>query len=508
MATLDELRAAVAPSARWLSRPAAGSPGERVDLAWVRLMRARVPAFDALEPGDVAIVPATALAVVAPDRDGVAALVRGCVEAEIGGLLIVTEAGDTSLSLMALREAAAAAGLPALDVGAADPAAVERSVIGFLVNHRAELERQATLLESRLEQVALGGGGPDGLAAAIAGFLGRAVAIEGRRGATLAVHAPADVVDAAAAVSAYHGRRRRAAARVALPIPGGEPDPAGALALLGDRPPSELERVATARIAGLLALELARDEALGRAIEGARRETLPADGPPWIVIVGRQAPPDPGDETGGSASPADAARRERERRETLRRDLRSLAPARRLSLRGDAQSVELRIVAAVDAVDPDGVVLAGQIGGFLGRLVAVSRPFAEPAGRSAAEADARATLEAAEALADPPSVARADRLPAYRLLGSLHNLPDGRRQAHALLAPLLRGRADVRRERLATLRAVLDQPGLAEAADALGVHRNTVAYRVHRIEEATGWRLADPELRFPLGLALRLVQDD
>jgi len=210
MATLDDLRAAVVPSARWLSRLPAGSPGR--DLAWVRLMRSRVPAFDALEPGDVAIVPVAALAVVAPDRDGVASLVRGCVEAEIGGLLIVNEAGNGPSATGPLREVAAAAGLPALDVGAADPAAIERSVIGFLVNHRAELERQATLLESRLEQVALDGGGPDGLAAAIAGFLGRAVAIEGRRGTTLAVHAPPGVSDAAAAVTAYHGRRRSAAA--------------------------------------------------------------------------------------------------------------------------------------------------------------------------------------------------------------------------------------------------------------------------------------------------------
>jgi purine catabolism regulator len=506
MATLDDLRAAVVPSARWLSRLPVGSTGR--DLAWVRLMRSRVPAFDALEPGDVAIVPVAALAVVAPDRDGVASLVRGCVEAEIGGLLIVSEAGNGPSTTGPLREVAAAAGLPALDVGAADPAAIERSVIGFLVNHRAELERQATLLESRLEQVALDGGGPDGLAAAIAGFLGRAVAIEGRRGTTLAVHAPPGVADAAAAVAAYHGRRRSAAARVTLPIPGGEPDAAGALALLGERPASELERVVTARIAGLVALELARDEALGRAIEGARREVLPADGPPWVVIIARQAAPDPEEVIAASVQGSGPARREADRRESLRRDLRSLAPARRLSLRGDVQSVELRIVAAVDAADPEGVTLAGRIGGFLGRLVAVSRPFGEPAGRSAAEADARATLEAAEVLGEPPSVARAGRLPAYRLLGSLHNLPDGTRQARALLAPLLGGRADVRRERLATLRAVLDQPGLAEAADALGVHRNTVAYRVHRIEEATGWRLADPELRFPLALALRLVQDD
>jgi hypothetical protein len=257
-----------------------------------------------------------------------------------------------------------------------------------------------------------------------------------------------------------------------------------------------IDRAAASRIAGLLALELARDEEVGRAIDTARRETLPGDGPPWVVIVGRQP-----DDAGDTAATAEA-------REALRRDLRAIAPARRLTLRGSAQSVEVRVVAAAPADDPDGLALAGRIGALLGRVVGVSRQFADPDGRSAAEADARATMEAAERLSTPPAVARADRLPAYRLLGNLHNLPEGERQARSLLAPLLRGRADVRREHLATLRAVLDQPGLAEAADALGVHRNTVAYRVRRIEAATGWRLSDPDLRFPLALALRLVQDD
>jgi DNA-binding PucR family transcriptional regulator len=214
------------------------------------------------------------------------------------------------------------------------------------------------------------------------------------------------------------------------------------------------------------------------------------------VIVARQAE----DADGGDTSP--------ERREAVRREIRALAPARRMALRGSAQSVEIRIVASASPDDPAGLALAGRIAGLLGRVVAVSRPFADPDGRSAAEADARATMEAAERLATPPLVARADRLPAYRLLGNLHNLPEGSRQARALLAPVLRGRPDVQREHLATLGAVLDQPGLAEAAVQLGVHRNTVAYRVRRIEEATGWRLSDPELRFPLALAVRLVQDE
>ena len=93
-------------------------------------------------------------------------------------------------------------------------------------------------------------------------------------------------------------------------------------------------------------------------------------------------------------------------------------------------------------------------------------------------------------------------------MGALENLPEGARHARSLLEPLLTGSLDTRRERLATLRAVLEQPGFAEAAAALGVHRNTLAYRIRRIEQLTGWRLADPDLRLPLAIAVRLVQSD
>jgi PucR family transcriptional regulator, purine catabolism regulatory protein len=88
----------------------------------------------------------------------------------------------------------------------------------------------------------------------------------------------------------------------------------------------------------------------------------------------------------------------------------------------------------------------------------------------------------------------------------LGNLPDTRLQALALLAPLLGGRPPVVRERLATLRAILDHPGAGEAAAALGVHRNTLAYRIRNLEARTGWSLADPELRFALSIAVRVVQ--
>jgi DNA-binding PucR family transcriptional regulator len=216
------------------------------------------------------------------------------------------------------------------------------------------------------------------------------------------------------------------------------------------------------------------------------------------VVLARQREPGPEDD-------APAAR---EGREALRRQLRLLAPARRLSLRGDADSLEVRIVAAADrAHGAERDRLIGAIAQAIGRPLGISRPFDHPADRPAAEAEARATLNAALALPDPPALAHSDRLAVYRMLGALHKLPDGPALARNVLAPILDARPDVRRERLATLRALLAYGGVGEAAAALGVHRNTVAYRVRAIEAATGWRLADPELRLALATAVELVQE-
>ena len=525
MATFGELWAAILPAAVPLSAPDAAQLDREV--GWVRVLKARVPALEALDPGDVAVVPASALAVVAPGPVETAALVDALVAARCAGILLI-EGDGLDAGIEAIREATVAAGLPALRVGRVDANQLERSIIGFLLNRRAELEHQAGLLEATLEEVALGTGDVAELIAAIGGFLGRAVALEGRRGEVVAVHAPDQAPGAAAAVSAYLAGSRTAALRIALPVAPGSPAADGApaaasdasaaaggrvpstgrLVLLGDRPPSDLERVVGPRVGRLLALEMARADAVRRAQDrGRRAEVLPADGPPWVMLVARQVPPRAGPGTSIEA------------REEIRSRLGVIASPRRLALRGDAESLELRLVLAVPRAAPSanaattdddggGLALATRVADLLDRPVAVSRPFTDPAGRPAAEAEARATLEAVESLPEPPRVARSDRLPAYRLMVLLRNLPEGSRHAHALLEPLLTGTTEARRERIATLRAVLEQPGFAEAAAALGVHRNTLAYRIHRIESMTGWLLADPELRVPLLVAVRLVQTD
>ena len=484
MTDLASLAAELLPGAVWVAGERPGRP-----IAWVRVLRARVPAFDALEPGDLVIAPASSLAVVAPGAAELRDLVAALAAVPVSGVLLVdTEPGAV--------EALTAAGLPAIRVERTDPIELERSVVGFIVAGGAELERQASLLEAELRRRALEGGGVAALVGAVSGFLGRALALEAGRGAALVVHAPPEAPRAAADAARYQAKATEGAVALRVPLPPAA-GPARALVVLGTEPVGELARVALPRVAGLLALELARDEAVHGAVDRARQaEPMPSAGPPWVVLLARQREP-------GVEDDSEAARAGREE---VRRAIRLLAPARRMALRGDADSVELRLVVA--GAEEDVRRLAEHVGDRLSRTVAISRGFTVAADRPGAEAEARSTLEAALALDAPPRLARADRLAIYRMLGALHRLPDGPRLARAVLEPLLDARPDVRRERLETLRALLTHGGVGEAAAALGVHRNTVAYRLRRIEAATGWRLADPELRLPLAVALGLVQDD
>ena len=492
MASLRDVRDAIFPTARAL-QPLRPDDASR-EISWVRVMKARVPAFDALEPGDLAIIPASSLAVVAPGAEEAAGLVEAFARAQVPAVLFVEGEADAGV-FDALEAAAGRTGLVAFRIARVDPNQLERSVIGFLVNRRAELDHRAAELEGQLARLALLGRGLDVLAAAIGSFFGRAVVVEGRRGDPLAVHVPADVPEAAAAVSRYRARPGAASFRVSIPAAPGESGVGGRLVLLGDRPASEFEQVAAERIAALLALELARDAAVRQAEDDVRRgDPLPRDGPPWIVLVARQ---------GLADDPDDIVARD-----ATRAELRLLAPQRRLLLRGTSESLELRMVAATGPDDPEGLLIADRLAGFLRRTVAISRPFSEPGARPGAEASARATLEAAELLDDAPPVARAARLPAYLMLGNLRNLPDGLRQARLLLAPILVGRPETQRQRLATLQALLESGGLGEAAARLGVHRNTVAYRASRLERLGGWDLRDPDLGLALMIAVRLVQKE
>jgi hypothetical protein len=190
-------------------------------------------------------------------------------------------------------------------------------------------------------------------------------------------------------------------------------------------------------------------------------------------------------------------------------------------------------VAALVVSDQDSARIASQLGGEAiaageGELTIAFVPDPEAPGRRAQLDAALEGVPAALGPAVPPprahhSLTRARA--AHRLVAEGHLAPDGMLVADEHLAALvlhggdralagdLAGRAlapldaltPAARERLtATLRAWLDHPGQVQrVAGVLGVHPQTVRYRVAQLRELFGDALEDPEARFELGLALR-----
>lgn len=75
--------------------------------------------------------------------------------------------------------------------------------------------------------------------------------------------------------------------------------------------------------------------------------------------------------------------------------------------------------------------------------------------------------------------------------------------AESLLAPLRLNGSDL----LSTLSSYLDnESSIAETATALGIHRNTVAARIARVQDRLGLDLSNPETRLAVHLACRTVR--
>lgn len=76
-----------------------------------------------------------------------------------------------------------------------------------------------------------------------------------------------------------------------------------------------------------------------------------------------------------------------------------------------------------------------------------------------------------------------------------------------ILSPLLEYEGHHRKEFLDTLREWLDASDSLDAvAERLNIHRSTLTYRIRRLRELLGDDLRDPDRRFEISLALRLME--
>ena len=123
------------------------------------------------------------------------------------------------------------------------------------------------------------------------------------------------------------------------------------------------------------------------------------------------------------------------------------------------------------------------------------------AGVSVRRATATHALLAAGRLGPEPFARAEEHLPALVIAA---DPALGAELAEQRLAPLATLPDGPRARLTETLRAWLDRPGQVQAVAAeLGVHPQTVRYRIKQLRDLFGERLEDPEARFELGLALR-----
>jgi purine catabolism regulator len=91
----------------------------------------------------------------------------------------------------------------------------------------------------------------------------------------------------------------------------------------------------------------------------------------------------------------------------------------------------------------------------------------------------------------------------YRLLFAAESLPEFDAFHNEMLGALISHDRENRADLVETLRAFFDANGSPkDAAQRLGVHRNTVLYRLDRVKALTGYDLNDAETRLRLQLAL------
>nr|WP_221308706.1 PucR family transcriptional regulator [Nocardiopsis mwathae] len=391
-----------------------------------------------------------------------------------------------------LVDAARELGLPLVEVPRPTPfIAVGKEVSRLLAKESYEGLSRAFAAQRRLTQAALRGA--EAIVDRLSGEVGDWLLLLGPDGAprhAVPARAAARAADLAAEVRRLREARQRAGASVSA---GGETAAVQPLGVGGrvqgflvvggaDRLGSE-ERTLVNAAVSLLSLELERtapdrgaglrEGLLEALLDGAVEvERAAAEG----LLAALPVPP-----VAVALAPA----------ETGRAALRDPALDRCL-----AAELDDRVAVLGAAADDPGGTLARLTGGPVG--------VGGPGGYRdlpMAASQAERALEAARR--DARTLVRSADLPGGFL--GLVDTPAGARLAGDLLAPLLAHRsAD---DLLRSLRAYLAAAGRWDAAaEALGVHRHTLRYRITRIRELLPGDLDDPDYRAELWLALRTLE--
>src|SRR5438067_1708897 len=288
---------------------------------------------------------------------------------------------------------------------------------------------------------------------------------------------------------------------------------AGFLSLLGsDGELGELHRLAVGRAAHACAIELVRARAARDARDEVEEELLDVltAGRPGTHQAARERAKRKGFDVDANylviaAEPAEPGLAPRIRA-AWERQLATMRLSALVRERGEA-TLALVSLAGRRAPDPRSVVdhLHRAARGTVNTPVALGyggvRSGASEVAAGAREAEQALTM--GRRLFGPDSATAFNDLGLYRLLYALQPLPEMRAFRDDALARLrAKDRAGVLLQTLGAYLATNGSP--TDAADRLHLHRNTVLYRLGRIEDLLGVDLRNAEVRLSLHLALKI----
>lgn len=527
-----------------------GDAGLDRAVTWARLIPRDLTAIEHVENGDLALLS------LPRQTETPHAVLASILHALAGrGIAALAVPSPVPPGAQALADAI---GIPLLalpsDVRLAD---IEKSVIGLVVNRRAELEQRGVQIYRRLAQQTIENRGIDAIIETLAEITAKPVVVQNLEGAPeiyrgpprwpmarddlfAALGATEPVLDWFAGQSLIStsppvARRPLASpgwARFIAPIVVGSA-PVGFLSIVGrDDSLDEIDRVAAGRAAAVCALEIAKRQAISEAEKRIRSDFLDDlfagrfTSEEAMIGRGQLLGFDPLQQYAVAVFDLDTSSAYLEWMST--HDERQSAALRQAFSRGIAEELArinpgalVRInsesAAVLYPVDPrrDPAELLGEIemvrqrvaGRVSGMTISAALGHRYPRVLDAPRAfrEAEQTLTIAMRLFGPNRTTAFDDLGIYRLLFHLQGTPELKGLYEETLGKIVEHDERHASDLVPTLRTYYATHGnLSKTAEALFLHRNTVSYRLQRIEEITGLHLDDEEDRFRLQLALKL----
>ena len=503
----------------------AGASGSRREVVWCTALRARPPAFTPLRGGELLLINPQVLTVV-DARLTLARLLESLAGQAVAGAAVLGRVSPEA------RRVADAHGLPLFSLPATTPLdQVEQSVLRYIVDRRAELHERAQDLHRQLSELALAGRGLPALLARLHELTGVPVVLErdsavdyvgggalsDSTSAAIAAERPAleewlrevplSAFDPPVAVRPLLDGQARLVAPILV-----QGSIAGFLSLLGsDGELGEMHRLAVGRAAHACAIELVRARAAHDARDEVDEELLDVltAGRPGSHQAARERAKRKGFDVDApylvvAAEPAERGRAPKVRAawERLFATMRSSALVRE---RGES-TLAVVSLAGKRAIEPKALVeqlhrAARAATGPVALGYGAVRTGTAEIASGAREAEQALTM--GRRLFGPDSATAFKNLGLYRLLYALQPLPELRAFRDDALSRL--GGKDRRGVLLETLGAYLATNGSpTDAADLLHLHRNTVLYRLGRIEDLLGVDLRNAQVRLALHLALKI----